>query len=194
MAAWGQALHAQSQAQEQDAKPLRITRDSATFELQTWQGPLTVQRSKSACGEPKGFVQPLVPVPGVTLVNEIDVLHALGDAQTMVIDMRDEDDPLDATLPNSYHIPYNELEDRLDVLGCQRLPTKAWNCSQAKRIVAFCYGPMCVQSPTGIASIVRQGYPPSKIFYYRGGLLDWQGIGLTTVAGSRPLPKPTARP
>jgi len=175
-------------AQAQDDKPLRITRDSHEFVVQTPQGPMIITRSKTACGAPKGFVQPLVPQPGINAVDEVDVLNALNDPQTMVIDMRDEDEPLDATIPNSYHIPYNELEDRLDVLGCKRLPSKAWDCNQAVKIVAFCYGPMCVQSPTGIASIVRLGYPTSKIFYYRGGMLDWEGLGLTTVVGNRPLP------
>ncbi|MDD5480398.1 rhodanese-like domain-containing protein [Rhodoferax sp.] len=173
----------------EDDKPLRITRDSHEFVVQTPTGPFVVSRSKTACGAPKGFVQPLVPQPGVTPVNEIDVLHALNDPQTMVIDMRDEDEPLDATIPNSYHIPYNELEDRLDVLGCQHLPSKAWDCSRAVKIVAFCYGPMCLQSPTGIANLVRMGYPTDKLFSYRGGMLDWEGIGLTTVSGNRPLPK-----
>ncbi len=57
-------------------------------------------------------------------------------------------------------------------------------------MVAFDYGPMCVQSPAGIKSMVRMGYPVAKIFYYRGGLLDWEGLGLTTVSGNRPLPSP----
>ena len=175
-------------AQAQDDKPLRITRDSHEFVVQTPQGPLVITRSKTACGAPKGFVQPLVPQPGITAVDEVDVLNALNDLQTMVIDMRDEDEPLDTAIPNSYHIPYNELEDRLDVLGCRRLPSKTWNCSQAVKIVAFCYGPMCLQSPAGIANIVRLGYPVSKISYYRGGMLDWEGLGLTTVTGNRPLP------
>jgi hypothetical protein len=76
----------------------------------------------------------------------------------------------------------------MNVLGCQRQPTKQWDCTKAVKMVAFCYGPMCVQSPTGIANIVRLGYPVEKIFYYRDGLLDWEGIGLTTVTGNRPLP------
>jgi len=187
LAAWGHALPALAA----DDAPLRITRDSHEFVLQTPTGPLVVSRSKTACGAPLGFIQPLVPLPGVTPVDEIDVLNALNDPQTMVIDMRDEDEPLDATLPNSYHLPYNELEDHLGVLGCRRLPSKAWDCSQAVKIVAFDYGPMCVQGPAGIKSIVHMGYPVSKIFYYRGGLLDWEGLGLTTVSGNRPLPQPS---
>ncbi|MDD2880680.1 MAG: rhodanese-like domain-containing protein [Rhodoferax sp.] len=172
----------------EDKLPLRITKDSHEFVVQTPKGPFLIRRVKTACGEPKGFVQPLVPVAGVTPVNELDVLQALNDPGAMVIDMRDDDEPLDATIPNSYHIPYNEMEDRLDVLGCKLLPGKAWDCHQAAKIVAFCYGPMCVQSPTGIARIVNLGYPVAKIFYYRGGMLDWEGIGLTTVSGNRPLP------
>lgn len=190
MVAWGQLLPALAQAEE----PLRITRDSTKFVVQTPQGPLTILRARTACGAPLGFIQPLVPKPGITPVNEIDVLHALNDPQTMVIDMRDEDEPLDATIPNSYHIPYNELEDRLDVLGCKRPPGKAWDCSQAVKIVAFCYGPMCLQSPTGIANLLRLGYPATKISYYRGGMLDWEGIGLTTVVGNRRLPNRAGTP
>jgi len=173
-----------------DLKPLRITKDQHEFVVQTPSGPLTIRRAKTSHGVNKGFVQPLVPLPGVTLVTELEVLQALNDAGTMVIDMRDDEDvPLKSTIPNSYHIPYNEIEDRLDVLGCQRLPGKSWDCSHAVKIVAFCYGPMCVQSPTGIQRMVAQGYPVAKISYYRGGMLDWEGIGLTTVVGNRPLPK-----
>jgi rhodanese-related sulfurtransferase len=168
---------------------LRITKDSHELVVQTPQGPLTITRSKNACGAAKGFVQPLVPLPGVTPVTEIDVLHALNDASTMVIDMRDEDDPLDVTIPNSYHIPYNELEDRMVLLGCRQRPSKEWDCDQAVKIIGFCHGPMCLQSPAGIASLVRLGYPVAKLFYYRGGLLDWEGLGLTTVTGNRPLPQ-----
>lgn len=174
-------------AQATDDQPLRITRDSTEFVVQTPGGPLVIKRSKTAGGVGKGFVQALVPQVGVTPVTEIEVLHALNDPTTMVIDMRDEDEPLKATIPNSYHIPYNELEDRLDVLGCQRRSDKSWDCARAIKIVAFCHGPMCLQSPAGIAIIVRMGYPVEKISYYRGGMTDWQALGLTTVSVNRPL-------
>ncbi|PJC18559.1 MAG: hypothetical protein CO065_08590, partial [Comamonadaceae bacterium CG_4_9_14_0_8_um_filter_57_21] len=67
-----------------------------------------------------------------------------------------------------------------------------WDCAGAFKIVAFDYGPMCVQAPAGIANLLRMGYPVSKIYYYRGGMLDWEGLGLTTVVGNRPLPKAPA--
>lgn len=172
----------------QDGAPLRITKDQHEFVVQTPNGALVIRRAKSTSGVDKGFVQPLIPVPGVTLVTEVEVLQALNDPDTMVIDMRDEDTPLKSTIPNSYHIPYNELEDHMDALGCRQLSNKQWDCANAAKIVGFCYGPMCVQSPTGIKNMVKLGYPVSKISYYRGGMLDWEGIGLTTATGNRPMP------
>jgi rhodanese-related sulfurtransferase len=170
-------------------EPLRITKNTHEFVVQTPEGPFVIKRAKSAAGVDKGFVQPLVPLPGVTPVTEIEVLQALNDPGFMVIDMRDEDGPLNSTIPNSFHLPYNELEDHMDALGCQKLSNKQWDCKNAVKVVAFCFGPMCIQSPVGIANMVRMGYPVNKIYYYRGGMLDWEGIGLTTVKANRPLPQ-----
>jgi rhodanese-related sulfurtransferase len=122
-------------------------------------------------------------------VTEIEVLHALNDPNTMVIDMRDEPEPLEATIPNSYHIPFNELEDRMDEMGCTRQGKGQWDCTKARHIVAFCNGPVCPQSSAGIASMVRAGFPVTKISYYRGGMMDWEALGLTTVSGNRPTHK-----
>ncbi|MEY2653501.1 MAG: hypothetical protein RLZZ524_528 [Pseudomonadota bacterium] len=165
---------------------LRLIGQDREFIVHTPAGPLTVTRVMTSCALNKGYLQPLVPLPGVHPVTEIEVLHALNDPHTMVIDMRDEDDPLEATIPNSFHIPFNELEDRLDELGCVRRPSRAWDCSSSAKIVAFCNGPVCPQSPVGIAAIVRAGFAVDKISYYRGGMMDWEALGLTTVKGNRP--------
>ena len=184
-AAWGVC------AQADENKPLRITKESHEFVVQTPDGPLVITRAKKVGGVTKGFIQPLVPQPGVTPVTEIDVLHALNDPSTMVIDMRDDEDLLTSTIPNSYHIPYNELEDRMAELGCQQRGKNQWDCTGAFKIVAFCHGPMCVQSPAGIARIVHMGFPVNKISYYRGGMMDWEALGLTTVKSNRPARKPS---
>jgi rhodanese-related sulfurtransferase len=171
------------------AQGLRLLGQERAFIVHTPGGPFTITRSKTACGSSSGYLQPLVPLEGVRPVTEIEVLHALNDASTMVIDMRDEDAPLDATIPNSYHIAYNEIEDRLDEVGCVKTPGKPWDCAKASKIIAFCYGPMCLQSPAGIQRMVRVGFPVRNISYYRGGMMDWEALGLTTVTGNRPTKK-----
>ena len=178
-----------SAALADNAQLLRIIGQDRQLVIQTPSGPLTITRVKTRCASDKGYLQPLVPQPGVHPVTEIEVLRALNDPATMVIDMRDEDDPLAQTIPNSYHIPYNELEDRMDELRCVRLSKTKWDCAKAANVIAFCNGPMCLQSPAGIASMVRVGFPVDKISYYRGGMMDWEALGLTTVKGYRPTSK-----
>jgi rhodanese-related sulfurtransferase len=173
-------------AMADDSALLRIIGQERQFVVQTPSGPLSITRSMTVCARNKGFLQPLIPQIGIHPVTEIEVLHALNDRSTMVIDMRDEEDPLKATIPNTYHIPFNELEDRMDEVGCTRLSKTAWDCSQAPNIVAFCNGPVCPQSPVGIASLVRSGFPADHISYYRGGMMDWEALGLSTVKGNRP--------
>jgi hypothetical protein len=34
-----------------------------------------------------------------------------------------------------------------------------------------------------MAAMTRDGFPATKIYYYRGGMLDWDALGLTTVKG-----------
>ncbi|HNV58836.1 MAG TPA: rhodanese-like domain-containing protein [Rhodoferax sp.] len=176
-------------ARAQGPERLKIVGNDRQFVIQTPQGPFTITRTLTACAPVKGFLQPLIPLPGVRPVAEIEVLQALNDPQTMVIDMRDDGEPLEATIPNSYNIPFNELEDRMDEMGCTRQNKQPWDCTKALQIVAFCNGPVCPQSPAGIASMVRAGFPVSKISYYRGGMMDWEALGLTTVSGHRPTKK-----
>jgi hypothetical protein len=33
------------------------------------------------------------------------------------------------------------------------------------------------------------GFPVRNIAYYRGGMMDWEALGLTTVTGNRPTKK-----
>ncbi|HEY5603863.1 MAG TPA: rhodanese-like domain-containing protein [Gammaproteobacteria bacterium] len=54
-----------------------------------------------------------------------------------------------------------------------------WDFSNAKDILLWCNGVWCGQSPKAIKGLIKIGYPPEKIFYYRGGMQSWQLLGLT---------------
>lgn len=54
-----------------------------------------------------------------------------------------------------------------------------WDFSNAKEILLWCNGMWCGQSPRAIKGLIKLGYPPEKIFYYRGGMQSWQMLGLT---------------
>ncbi|MEY4083155.1 MAG: hypothetical protein RL483_524 [Pseudomonadota bacterium] len=148
--------------------------------IKTAKGPVTITRKMTACGKNGGVMQPLVPVKGVHPVAEIEIIAALGDADSIVLDMRDTNDRVKGTIPGSVGIPYTEVASRMNELGCTKTGAK-WNCAKAKKVYAFCNGPACPQSPMAIRAMTRDGFPADKIYYYRGGMLDWDALGLTSV-------------
>ena len=164
----------------QEKELLRIIGEDKKFVVQTKKGPFEITRTMTPCAKNKGWLQPLIPVPGVHPVTEIEMLNAMNDAGAMIVDMREPEDRIKGTIPNSYHIPYTEVAARLDELGCAKKAGK-WDCSAAKKVYAFCNGPVCPQSPTAITAMVREGFPVDRIYYYRGGMLDWDALGFPQV-------------
>jgi hypothetical protein len=63
-----------------------------------------------------------------------------------------------------------------------------WNFDNVKTLLMFCNGPWCGQSSTTIKDLLKIGYPAHKILWYRGGMQDWESLGLTTVNPSLPEP------
>ncbi len=164
---------------------LQIIDKSTKFVVNTPKGPVEITRVMTPCAKNKGWLQPLIPIKGVVPVDEIDVLNALNDKDSIVVDMRVVDDRVKGTIPGSVGIPYTEVAMRMDELGCKKpvAGSTKWDCSKAKKIYAFCNGPVCPQSPMAMAAMTRDGFPATKIYYYRGGMLDWDALGLTTVKG-----------
>ncbi|MGB5395998.1 MAG: rhodanese-like domain-containing protein, partial [Gammaproteobacteria bacterium] len=56
--------------------------------------------------------------------------------------------------------------------------------SAAKTLAMFCNGMWCGQSPNNIMNLLKFGYPADKMKWYRGGMQDWEILGLTTVPGN----------
>ncbi len=159
-----------------------LSQEQTSYTVGSGKDTIEIRRTVTLCAKNKGYFQPLLPAKGVTLVGEIEMLHALNDKDAKLVDMRLEDHFLKGTIPKAINIPYIEIELRLDELGCKKTDTK-WDCTQAPKVYAFCNGPVCTQSPTGIRDMIRLGFPAEKIFYYRGGMLVWDALGLNIVPG-----------
>lgn len=168
--------------QTAQADNLRIIDKDTSYKVQTPDGEVTITRKMTACAKNKGWLQPLIPAEGIHPVAEIEVLAALNDPETMVVDMREVDWYVKATIPGAINIPYTEMSNRMEEFGCKKTDGK-WDCANAKKVLGFCNGPVCPQSPTGMRAMIREGFPATKIYYYRGGMLDWDALGLTTVEG-----------
>ena len=150
---------------------LEITKDTKKLIVDMPDGPVEIVRQKNETQLITSFLQPIVPIPGVTPVGELEVLDALGDPDFLVVDTREPKWRIKATIPGSASIPFSDVAQRLNELGCSRT-SSGWDCTNARNVVVFCNGPACPQSPIAIDAMAREGFPPEKLFYYRGGMQD----------------------
>ena len=111
-----------------------------------------------------------------------EYLRIIGTDTKFVVKNAKGEEREQGTIPGSHHIVYTEVSARLNELGCKKT-AKGWDCAGAKKVFAFCNGPVCPQSPTAIQAMTRDGFPASKIYYYRGGMLDWAALGFPVLKG-----------
>lgn len=57
---------------------------------------------------------------------------------------------------------------------------QVFDYSDAKTLVLFCNGMWCGQSPASMATLIKFGYPKSKLKWFRGGMQTWNILGLST--------------
>lgn len=169
---WVAALKAESD-------PLNIVPDTKSISFESKEGPIVLERFANDIMLVRGVIRPMVPTPGVTPVGELEVIAALQDSNSIVVDTRTVESQYGGTIPGSINIAYDIIADRLDELGCTRVAS-AWRCENALNTVLYCNGPNCGQSPRAMAAMVEAGFPASKLSYYRGGMLAWTSLGLTT--------------
>ena len=171
-------------------KPVNISPGVMSVEVQTNAGPVEISRvqdnqnridsdwARTSRPCPNFCVQPMIPAEGVTPIGEQEIIKMLQDPEAVVVDSRVAKWYYNGTIPGAVHIPYNEVVDRLDELGCE-IDFDGWICDNAKPVALFCNGPWCGQSPTAIRAMLSAGFPPEKVFYYRGGMQVWRILGLT---------------
>jgi rhodanese-related sulfurtransferase len=185
-----------------------ITRSIAKFEGTVNGMPITIMRNQDQAATvnpafaktsrkcPPFCIQPMNLGSGVETIGEIEVIEyiermAAGDDSILVIDSRTPNWVSRGTIPGAVNIPWTLLnpskgadpisisEILTDRFGAKELEG-LWDFSEAKTLVMFCNGMWCGQSPNNIANLMRFGYPAEKLKWYRGGMQDWEILGLST--------------
>jgi rhodanese-related sulfurtransferase len=177
------------------ADSVGLTPGMMSVTVETPSGPVEIMRdqdTENRLGEdwtltsrpcPNFCIQPITPAPGVTPVGELEVIAALQDPDTLVIDGRVRPEFEAGTIPGAVSVPYNEAADRLGELGCE-IDFDGWICDgELPQVILFCNGPWCGQSPTAARNMIEAGFPAGNISYYRGGMQNWNMLGLTVVPG-----------
>jgi rhodanese-related sulfurtransferase len=143
----------------------------------------------------RGKIQPMHPFAPhqVTTIGALEMIGFMqqlesGDEGLLIIDSRTRDWVRRGTLAGSINIAFTEFKDEERALEIMEEWFDVLNTglsldfSNAKTLVLFCNGIWCGQSPTTIRTLLRMGYPAAKIHYFRGGMQNWQSLGLTVVS------------
>jgi rhodanese-related sulfurtransferase len=135
---------------------------------------------------PPFCIQPAKLAPGIETIGEVEMLDYLahisaGDSSILVVDSRTSDWVKKGTIPGSVNIPWTSLSmaEKADPESIRKIMEDRFGVkyqdgladyTNAKTLVMFCNGIWCGQSPNNIMNLLKFGYPPYKIKWYRGGM------------------------
>ena len=187
------------------AKDVKITQDIEVVEVNINGTKVVIDRIQDTDNRldndfvktsrkcPPFCIHPMKAADGVETVGELEVMDFLKtevEAGTgILVDARIPAWFDKAAIPGAVNIPFTllsaddnpYLEDILAALGARK-DADTWNFADAKKLMLYCNGPWCDQSPRAIKGLIKAGYPPEMLYYYRGGMQNWQLLGLTVTA------------
>ena len=194
-----------------DEVAVKITADLAAVEVMHGDETIVIQRNQDEANTvnpafaktsrkcPPFCIQPTRLAPGVETIGEDEVIRYAklmsdGDASIVLVDSRTPDWVGRGTIPSAINQPWTTLNPAkgADPISIAEIMEDVFNVqsneelmdfSECKTAVMFCNGMWCGQSPNNIRNLLKFGYPSHKIKWYRGGMQDWEILGLTTVKG-----------
>ena len=193
-----------------DGKPTRIMRNQNNDNTVNAAFAKTSRPCPPFCIQPAVLAPGVETIAEVEIIDYLKKM-AGGDNTVLVVDSRTPDWVKKGTIPGAKNLPWTKLnpakgattegiiailkdefgatlKDGKDVLDVDEAIANGTvsdviDYSNAKTLVMFCNGMWCGQSPNNIMNLLKFGYPADKIKWYRGGMQDWEILGLTTVPG-----------
>ena len=161
--------------------------------IQDTNNKLKNSYTKTSRPAPPFSIQPFQPIAGIETVTELDVIDfiskELSENRGLLVDARMPKWHQVGTIPGAINIPFSILSTKgenpfigqiFELFGATNKSGK-WDFSNVQTILIFDNGPWCQQGVRAMKNLVHLGYPKSKIKYYRGGIQNWQILGLTTI-------------
>lgn len=189
-----------------DKLAVGITRD-----MQKYDGKVTIMRNqdqsnlvnqafaKTSRKCPPFCIQPM-KIGLVETIGEVELIDYVRQmdegGHVLIVDSRTPDWVSRGTIPGAKNIPWTKLnpakgadpisigEIMMGEFGAKE-NEGLWDFSNAKTLVMFCNGMWCGQSPNNIKNLLKFGYPADKIKWYRGGMQDWEILGLSVAKGGK---------
>jgi rhodanese-related sulfurtransferase len=180
-----------------DLPYLDVRHNGKTVRIMRIQDPehrLSNSYAKTSRPCPPFCVHPIKLTDTVQTVGVLELLNFLDNqvkkGKGALIDARLPQWYEKGTIPGSVNIPFPILTAGtenphtvriLKLLGGNKSKDGSWNFEKARELMLYCNGLWCGQSTRAIMALIKIGYPEAKLYWYRGGMQDWQLLGLTTV-------------
>ena len=148
----------------------------------------------------RGKPQPMTLAKGIETVGEIEFINLMKKAQNdetiAIIDSRKPGWFEKLRIPGALNVPFTDFDSKDDAIsemedemGVVQKEDGTLDFSNAKTLALYCNGYWCGQTPGMIKnakySLLKMGYPVSKIKYYRGGMQAWTSLGFTVVGSGK---------
>jgi len=145
---------------------------------------------------PPFCIQPAVLAPGVETIAELEMIkyiQAMHNGEPVLVqDSRTPDWHERGYIPGTVSIPWTSLATKggASIFDISEIMLEQFGVAEeegifkfknAKTLVMYCNGMWCGQSPAAIKTLLNFGYPAHKLKWYRGGMQDWEVLGLTVV-------------
>lgn len=164
-----------------------------------WEGEFSAVEVPDVCKitlvKTVGVIAPMHVADGVETYGELEVLGFIRDMQApenhyLLVDSRGEEWFDYETIPGAVNLWYKPMkapekypelfEADMKRIGAQKRKDGSYDFSKAAKLLLFCNGPWCGQSPMAIKSLIGLGYPPEKIKWYCGGMHAWKSLSMRT--------------
>lgn len=172
---------------QHNGKTIRIER------IQDTSHKLTNSFSKTSRVCPPFCINPIKLSANISTTGELEVLDFLDNEvkknKGLLVDSRMPAWFEKGTIPGAVNIPFTVLSkgfdnkhtvDIIKLLGATEKDGN-WDFTNVKKLMLFCNGSWCGQSPAALMNLAKLGYPEEKLFWYRSGVQSWQQVGLTIV-------------
>jgi rhodanese-related sulfurtransferase len=194
---------------DKTAKPVGITKEMMSVTTNHLGKAVEIKRNqdnsatiskyflKTSRPCPPFCVLPISLDPRVKTIGELELLSYIKSKDALLIDSRTPDwiNGKSGTIPGAVNIPWTEINinkggadeitlgEHMEYLGAKQNEDDSWDFSDAHKVIFFCNGYWCGQSPVNIRTLLAMGYPGEKILWYRGGMQSWTSLGFNTVEG-----------
>ncbi|MCD6654335.1 MAG: rhodanese-like domain-containing protein [Sulfurovum sp.] len=173
---------------------LKIPITNETVWTGNYANPKVPEACKSTYVHTTGKLTPMMLDEDIETYGELEVLAFVKEMQKndkmLLVDARNDEWYDYRTIPGAVNMPYpyfkdndifkEEFEEMLIRLGVKTVKKNEYDFSHAKTIAVFCNGPWCAQSSWMINALLEIEYPHENIKWYRGGMQDWLGAGMTS--------------